>query len=138
MSAAVQTDALTALAGVSFGYPLPDGDRREVLRDCTLALHRGELVALVGTNGSGKTTLLRLLAGALTPDAGAVRFDGRLLADWRRVELARRVTVLPQQLDLPVGFRLAELVELGRALLARRLFGATEDVDLVVDEEPSV
>jgi iron complex transport system ATP-binding protein len=48
------------------------------------------------------------------------------VAEWRRHELARRVAVLPQQLDLPVGFRVAELVEMGRAPHARRLFASTE------------
>ena len=126
MTAAVRTEPLAALEGVAFAYPLPDGRRREVLRSVDLTLARGDLVALVGTNGSGKTTLLRLLTGLLTPDAGEVRFDGRLLSDWRRLDVARRVAVLPQQLDLPVGFRVAELVEMGRAPHARRLFASTE------------
>ena len=126
MTATVGTDQLAALSEVAFGYPLPDGRRRDVLRSVDLALARGDLVALVGTNGSGKTTLLRLLTGILQPDAGAVRFDDRPVADWPRTELARRVAVLPQQLDLPVGFRVAELVEMGRAPHARRLFASTE------------
>jgi iron complex transport system ATP-binding protein len=126
VTAAVRTDVLAAVESVAFAYGLPDGRRREVLRSVDLTLARGELVALVGTNGSGKTTLLRLLTGVLQPDAGSVRFDGRPLAEWRRGELARRVTVLPQQLDLPVGFRVAELVEMGRAPHARRLFASTE------------
>ena len=126
MTAAVRAEPLAALAGVSFGYRLPDGRRREVLRATDLTLPRGELVALVGTNGSGKTTLLRLLTGILRADAGEVRFDGRPLSSWRRVDLARHVAVLPQQLDLPLGFRVAELVQMGRAPHARRLFASTE------------
>jgi iron complex transport system ATP-binding protein len=126
MTAAVGSEILTEVEGVAFAYPMPDGRRREVLRSVDLTLARGDLVALVGTNGSGKTTLLRLLTGVLQPDAGAVRFEGRPLADWRRLDLARRVAVLPQQLDLPVGFRVAELVGMGRAPHARRLFASTE------------
>jgi iron complex transport system ATP-binding protein len=126
MTTAVRAEPLAALVGVSFGYPLPDGRRREVLRSVDMALPRGEMVALVGTNGSGKTTLLRLLTGLLRANAGDVSFDGRPLSDWRRIDLARRVAVLPQQLDLPVGFRVAELVEMGRAPHARRLFASTE------------
>jgi iron complex transport system ATP-binding protein len=126
MTGAVRTDWLTALRGVAFAYRLPDGASREVLRSVDLTLARGELVALVGTNGSGKTTLLRLLTGVLKPDAGEVSFDGRPMADWGRNDLARRVAVLPQQLDLPVGFRVAELVEMGRAPHAQRLFASTE------------
>jgi iron complex transport system ATP-binding protein len=132
MSVAARVEPLTSVEAVSYAYPLPDGGRREVLRGLDLRLARGELVALVGTNGSGKTTLLRLLAGVLRPDAGVVRFDGRPVDEWRRVELARRVTVLPQQLDLPVGFRVAELVEMGRAPHARGLFGATEEDERAV------
>ncbi|HEX9634837.1 MAG TPA: ABC transporter ATP-binding protein [Candidatus Limnocylindria bacterium] len=126
MSVVVRAESLATVEDVWFAYPLPDNGRREVLRGLNLHLLRGELVALVGTNGSGKTTLLRLLAGVLRPDTGIIRFDGRALGDWRRLDLARRVTVLPQQLDLPVGFRVAELVEMGRAPHAQRLFGATQ------------
>jgi len=125
VTAAVRTEPLAALERVAFAYPMPDGRRREVLRSVDLRLARGDLMALVGTNGSGKTTLLRLLTGVLKPDAGEVRFDGGPLSDWRRLDVARRVAVLPQQLDLPVGFRVAELVEMGRAPHARRLFAST-------------
>jgi iron complex transport system ATP-binding protein len=124
---AVTAAALAALDGVRFAYPTPDGGRREVLRGLGLALRSGELVALVGPNGSGKTTLLRVLTGQLRPDAGSATFDGRPLADWPRNALARRVAVLPQQLELPAGFRVAELVEMGRAPHARSLFGSTAD-----------
>jgi iron complex transport system ATP-binding protein len=126
VTVAVGAGPLAALAGVSFAYPLADGRRRDVLSDVDLTLLRGDLIALVGTNGSGKTTLLRLLTGILQPGSGEVRFDDRPLSDWRRVDLARRVAVLPQQMDLPVGFRVTELVEMGRAPHARRLFASTE------------
>ena len=126
MTAALGSEVLTEVVGLAFAFPLPDGRRREVLSSVDLTLARGDLVALAGTNGSGKTTLLRLLTGVLQPDAGVVRFEGRPLRDWRRMDLARRVAVLPQQLDLPVGFRVAELVEMGRAPHARRLFASTE------------
>ena len=132
MSASLATGVLASVDQLSFGYQLPDGRRREVLRRVELQLRAGELVTLVGTNGSGKTTLLRLLAGVLKPDEGEVRFGGRLLGEWHRAELARRVTVLPQQLELPVGFRVSELVEMGRAPHARRLFGATEEDERAV------
>ena len=85
------------------------------------------MVALLGANGCGKTTLLRLVSGTLKPQHGTVDVAGRPVGDWTRDALARRVAVLPQQLDLPDGFRAAELVEMGRAPHARRLFGSTTD-----------
>jgi ABC-type Fe3+/spermidine/putrescine transport system ATPase subunit len=48
-----------------------------VLRDVSLDVARGELVALLGSSGCGKTTLLRSIAGFVTPDAGSIRVEGR-------------------------------------------------------------
>ena len=127
MTAGVVTDQLLTVRGLEAGYPLAGGGRREVLRGVDLSLASGELVALVGANGSGKTTLLRCLAGTLASGSGTVEFEGRPLAGWRRDALARRIAVLPQQLDLPVGFRVAELVAMGRLPHARRLFASTAD-----------
>jgi iron complex transport system ATP-binding protein len=119
---------LLEVRDLGFAY----GERR-VLSGVDLSLQRGELVALLGTNGSGKTTLLRVMAGTLRPDCGTVLFEGRGVGEWRRQELARRVAVLPQRLDLPDGFRVAEVVEMGRAPHARRLFGATADDERAVE-----
>jgi energy-coupling factor transport system ATP-binding protein len=67
---------LTATPGeplcAASGLELRHGDRM-VLRDVTLELCRGEVVALLGRNGAGKTTLLRALAGLHRPHRGSVR-----------------------------------------------------------------
>ena len=44
-----------------------------------LTVVRGEMHALIGPNGAGKTTLVQLVSGALRPDSGTIRFDGRLV-----------------------------------------------------------
>ena len=57
---------------LSFG-PTP------ALRGASMAVARGEIVAVMGPSGSGKSTLLHCLAGILAPDSGQIEFDGRLL-----------------------------------------------------------
>jgi ABC-type branched-subunit amino acid transport system ATPase component len=47
-----------------------------ILFGTSIAVHRGELVALLGTNGAGKSTLLRTIAGLMRPTAGEIRFKG--------------------------------------------------------------
>ncbi len=60
-------DVVLSAENISFAY----GDR-QVVRDLTLEVRRGEITALVGGNGSGKTTTLRLLAGIIQPKCGFV------------------------------------------------------------------
>ena len=124
--------AVVEISGLEVSYEADAPARRAVLRGLDLVVAPGELVALLGPNGSGKTTLLRAIAGTLRRDAGRVALFGRDLDEWSRVALARRVAVLPQSLVLPDGFRVAELVEMGRAPHATRWFGSSfEDADAV-------
>jgi branched-chain amino acid transport system ATP-binding protein len=67
---------MLSIEGVAAGY----GEVR-VLRDVTLEVGAGEVVALLGANGAGKTTLLRAALGLLSPSAGRVVLDGEILND---------------------------------------------------------
>ena len=71
MSAPTTTEPLLVACEVELSFgPTP------ALRGASLAVDRGELVAVMGPSGSGKSTLLHCLAGILVPDAGEVRFAG--------------------------------------------------------------
>jgi NitT/TauT family transport system ATP-binding protein len=61
---------------VEKSYPQPHGDPILVIAPTDLAIHAGEIVALLGPSGSGKSTLLRMLTGLSTPSAGRVLWHG--------------------------------------------------------------
>ncbi len=75
--------------------------RRPVIRDVSLELRRGEVVALLGPNGSGKTTCFYCIAGLITPESGQVMLDGRdvtPLPMYRRGRLG--IGYLPQEASI--------------------------------------
>jgi lipopolysaccharide export system ATP-binding protein len=75
--------------------------KRLVLRDVSLDLARGEVVALLGPNGCGKTTTFYSIAGLVTPEAGKVLIDGSdvtALPMYRRARLG--IGYLPQEMSI--------------------------------------
>ncbi len=80
--------------GVTFRYP--DAERAAV-RDVSMTLRRGQIIALVGENGSGKSTLASLLAGLYRPEGGRITWDGRDLTTIDPESMRRRVAVVMQE-----------------------------------------
>jgi ATP-binding cassette subfamily B protein len=78
---------------VTFTYPGASGP---ALREVSIEIARGEVVALVGENGSGKTTLAKVLAGLYQPAAGTVYWDKTTLADVDPEPLRERIAVIAQ------------------------------------------
>ena len=75
--------------------------KRPVIRDVSIDLGRGEVVALLGPNGSGKTTVFYAIAGLITPEGGQVIIDGRdvtMLPMYRRAKLG--IGYLPQEVSI--------------------------------------
>jgi branched-chain amino acid transport system ATP-binding protein len=96
--AVLEVDRLTA------GY-----DRAPVLRDLSLAVSAGEVVALLGANGAGKTTTLRAISGLIKPMAGAIRLDGADLAGVSPTARVRRgIAVVPDDRGIFYGLTVAE------------------------------
>src|SRR5258706_323756 len=118
-----------ALSDRSVTKRVTDGRaRREVLRDISLDVERGELVVIRGASGSGKTTLLGVLGGMLLPTSGEVWLDGEpvsRLRDHQRAEIRRaKVGYLFQDFGLIEQMSVLEnlllpLVPQGRANGAR-------------------
>lgn len=81
------------------------GDGVPVLDDLSMAIKRGERVALLGHNGSGKTTLAKHLNGLLRPESGTIRIDGRKTDTESVASLAGIVALLFQNPDDQIAKR---------------------------------
>lgn len=129
----VQTDADPAspaifVEDVALSY---GGD--PVVETETLVIPEGEVTALVGPNGSGKSTLLKAMSAELTPDRGAVAFDGRAVDQYGTTELARRLGLLSQENTAPKSTTVRELATHGRYPHRGFFEGLSEDDVRAVD-----
>ncbi|MET9049218.1 metal ABC transporter ATP-binding protein [Streptomyces sp. NPDC002387] len=99
---------------------------RPVLRGIDLAVHRGEVVALLGANGSGKSTIVRGIIGQVPPSAGEIELFGtplRRFRDWRRIGYVPQRTTAAGGVPATV----TEVVSSGR--LSRTRFGVLRRAD---------
>ena len=101
-----------ALQAHNISYHL--GQRR-LIKQVSLSLQSGEMVAIIGPNGAGKSTLMRLLTGFLPPSEGHCELQGQPLVEWRPRQLARTRAVMRQHSDLAFAFSVREVVAMGRS-----------------------
>ena len=90
MAMPLSKDALVSLRGISKHFG--EGETRiDALRDISIDISPGEVVALRGPSGSGKTTLLNVIACILDPSGGSMSLDGEVVFDgkWLRDDLRR-------------------------------------------------
>ena len=87
-------------SNVDYSYPSGDDGYIQALKSVSLAVERGEFVALVGCNGSGKSTLARLANGLILPDYGVVSVDGKSTAEKSNLyEIRKKIGVVFQNPD---------------------------------------
>ena len=79
-------------------YKLPNG--RDILRNLTLAVGRGEVLVLLGRSGSGKTTALKLINRLLEASSGNVAVEDRIVRDWDLIQLRRHIGYAIQEVGL--------------------------------------
>jgi len=94
-------------------------DGKPVLTAVDLEVGEGEFCVLLGRNGSGKTTLIYCLAGLLSPQHGSVTIDGLDMSRATRNDIARRVSLVPQEHADIFPFRVLDVVVMGRTATFR-------------------
>src|SRR5207237_9350701 len=78
--------------GVSFDY----GDGKDVLRQVSFKIARGQRLALVGASGAGKSTIVSLILRLYEAQEGAILLDGVDVRQYRREPLRRQIGLVPQ------------------------------------------
>jgi len=110
--------SLYDITNVSFAY-----DTALVIDDISFNLRQGNFYGIVGPNGCGKTTLLDLLIGNRIPKSGSVSFMGKPVGSYKRRNLARQISLVPQEFDTGFGYTVEEIVLMGRHPYIKR-FGS--------------
>ncbi|MCP4650513.1 MAG: ABC transporter ATP-binding protein [PVC group bacterium] len=84
------------------------------LKDIDVNLPGEQIVGVIGPNGSGKTTLLRAISRVINPVSGSMFFEGRDINLISGKEVARKIAVVSQDMDIPSELQVEEFVGLGR------------------------
>ena len=114
--------------GKSFG-------KRQVVRDVSVRLARGEIVGLLGPNGAGKTTCFYMIMGLIGADAGSIRIDGEDVTSLPMYQRARLgMGYLPQEASIFRGMSVEENVLAVVELFERDRARQNEQVTALLDE----
>ncbi|MGV8074427.1 MAG: ABC transporter ATP-binding protein [Syntrophobacteraceae bacterium] len=88
--------------------------KNPVLKDIGFEVERGEVLAVLGPNGSGKTTLFQCLLGIWKASHGDVFVDGASIGNLERMEIARKLSIVPQDHEPPFPYSGFDVVLMGR------------------------
>jgi len=100
-----------------------------VLRDVSLHVDEGEVVAVIGPNGAGKTTLLKTISGLITPTSGEISFQGQSIQGMPPHEVAKAgISHIPEGRRLFANMTVMENLMMGGYSRRDDLEAALEDV----------
>jgi branched-chain amino acid transport system ATP-binding protein len=103
------------VSNLAFAY-----DGALAVRDVSLSVQPGEIVALLGANGAGKSTTVRMIAGVLSPQKGSIRFGAETLSGSPSHHVVRRgVTLVPEGRLVFPQMTVMENLQLGAHIKAR-------------------
>lgn len=95
----------------SLCYKIKD---KKILDNINFSSSSNGMIGILGPNGSGKTTLLKCIDRLIMNYSGSIVIDGNDIKDYKRTALSRIISYVPQISDIPYGFSVEEIVQMGR------------------------
>ncbi len=123
-------DDVLQVKNLSGGY-----SDKNILKNITFTVDRGEMFGILGPNGSGKSTLLKMISRLLPFKDGEIMVANHPIQNYSSKELAKLMAVLPQVTSEVFPFTVRETVELGRYAHQRSLFHSWSQKDESVVQE---
>lgn len=87
-----KTTPILEVKNLSFKY----NNKKEILRDVSFTINKGEMVSIVGRNGAGKSTISKLICGFYEPAEGSIFFDGKDMKNYSIKERAEKIGMVMQ------------------------------------------
>ncbi len=85
-----------------------------IIKGLNFEIKKGEFFALLGANGSGKTTLFKLITGQLPINEGEILLSGKSISAFSKLEKAKKLAVLTQEVQVSFEYTVEEIISLGR------------------------
>ncbi|MGC8581116.1 MAG: ABC transporter ATP-binding protein [Thermoplasmata archaeon] len=108
-------------------------DKKPIIERISFILEKGEVLGVVGQNGAGKTTLLRSIA-MLIESKGEIILNGENVKKMSRIEIARKISFLPQTYNVFKGFTVLDTITSARYASSNSLiFDTEEDIQIALN-----
>jgi iron complex transport system ATP-binding protein len=101
-------------------------DTYNVLEDLTLSFKENKLYSIIGPNGSGKTTLLKNILSILQVNKNCIYIDSKDIKSYRALDLAKKISYVPQNTNIDFDFTAYEVVLMGRSAYINRFSEETK------------
>lgn len=89
-------------------------EKKEVIKNVSLEVRKGEIVTIIGPNGSGKSTILKALSRTLKIKKGEILLENKNISEMNTKNIAKKLAILPQSRHVPSDFTVEALVGYGR------------------------
>ena len=100
--------------------------QKKVVDNVSIEIPEGKITSFIGPNGAGKSTVLSIMSRLMKMDSGSVLIEGRAIEEWKKDDLAKKISILKQSNNISLKLTIRELVSfedfhIQRGILQRRM-----------------